>query len=64
MKTRKPNSINELGVGAQGSRVLQNLWGKGVIGATDEIILRATQNTGLEITNQFIVPAFQKKKEK
>ncbi|WP_297337686.1 RHS repeat-associated core domain-containing protein [Algoriphagus sp.] len=53
-----------LGAGTQGNRVLDNLLNNGVIGATDEIILRATQNTDIEITNQLIVPAIQKKKDK
>lgn len=48
-----------IGVGVQGSRGLQSLQGKGILGGTDEIILRGVQNTSFEITNHFVVPAIQ-----
>jgi len=53
-----------VGIGNQGARGLNNMLEREVIGATDEIILRATQNTSLEITGQIVIPALQKKKKK
>src|SRR5690606_9164330 len=53
-----------IGAGMQGNRVLENLLDNGVIGLTDEIILRAIQNTSIEMTGQLVVPAIQKKKDK
>lgn len=38
-----------IGIGVQGSRGLQSLQGKGILGATDEIILRGVQNTSLDV---------------
>jgi RHS repeat-associated protein len=49
-----------LGVGSFGSAGLKSLQGASKIGNTDQVVLRGVQNSSLEITNNFVAPAFQK----
>lgn len=51
-----------LSVGSFGSAGIKSLEG-GVINSTEQYLLRATQNTSLEITNQLIMPAFLNRKK-
>jgi len=53
-----------LGVGSGVSSGIKSLGGREVIEEAGEVVLQGVQGTSLEITNQIIVPAFQKKKDK
>jgi RHS repeat-associated protein len=53
-----------LGVGSGAASGIKSMGSRGVIDETGGVVLQGVQGTSLEITSQFIVPAFQKKKDK
>lgn len=53
-----------LGVGSGATSGIKSMGSRGVIDEAGEVVLQGVQGTSLEITSQFIVPAFQKKKDK
>ncbi|WP_202928099.1 DUF6443 domain-containing protein [Cyclobacterium salsum] len=52
-----------LGVGSGATSGIKSMGSRGVIDQASEVVLQGVQGTSLEITSQFIVPAFQKKKD-